>query len=300
MFPLRPLPLFALLAAACLAVASDTLSDATASDTSPPRAQVEVRALVIDPLGTRSVDTARARVPVGATGLLVRRVPYAGPPLSFRLRVKVGIPGTEGMPITMVSETWSGDTAGEPAEEAISRREETATLGPDSSYLMEIAHDPAADRRIVLSISARPASDAEDVPAVVPAPSGRAVSFLLEVIREQDGKVDPPDVQTLTSLVGLTVTYSSGVRLLAPGGDTQGEGFVGLSVVLKAEQVQDRLVSVGVTLSGAEFADAERRRLQPFEHLAVRTVPSGAAFDVSVEIPPGVRYQVRVTPSLAP
>jgi hypothetical protein len=113
--------------------------------------------------------------------------------------------------------------------------------------------------------------------------------------------------------VGRPVTYSSGVRLpAAPGEVGQDARTVGLTVTLAAEQVQGSLVSVRLELSGAEFVDPERRRLEPFRREAIRTVPSGTPFDVSVEVPDAesgagrdsgvvpVRYLVRVTPLLSP
>jgi hypothetical protein len=89
--------------------------------------------------------------------------------------------------------------------------------------------------------------------------------------------------------------------------------MTGLSVTLEAEQVRGNLVSVRLVLSGAEFTDLLRTRLEPFRHEAIHTVPSGTAFDVALSIPSEppaaaagapamgtVRYVVRVTPLLEP
>ncbi len=279
----------------------------------PPRALVVVRTLVMDAMGTRAVDTDTARIPFGSKGLLIKRVPYAGPPLSFRLAARVGSPQDAGLPITLTSEVWSGEASSIPPEDRVARREEATVLTPEGSYLFEIDHDPAAGRRIVLSIAARPMRPGEEAVPADPAPSATPVRFLLEIEREAGGRSDPPDVRVMSSMVGQPITYSSGVQLpRAPGGEAPSGSFLGMAISLRAEQVQGNLVSVGVQMSGAEFVDAARRRLEPFRQEAVRTVPSGTPFELVVEIPADgggsaaipeilpVRYVVRVTPSLEP
>jgi hypothetical protein len=285
----------------------------------PPASRVLVvaRTLVMDALGTRTVDTDRARIPPGSRGLLIKKVPYAGPPLSFRLSVLAGEPQEAGIPLTLATEVWSGEPAGPGSGEQAARREEATVLSAEGSYLLELDHDPRSGRRIVLSLTARlEGPQDEEIPFPL-TPAGPAVRFLLEVIREEAGRADPPDQRVLSSFAGQAITYSSEVRLPSRPGAPAGtaERTAGLSVILEAEQVQGELVSVRVDLSGAEFTDTGRTRLEPFHQEAIHTVPSGTSFDVSVSIPsapPGasapagvadslpVRYLVRVTPFLEP
>lgn len=279
-----------------------------------PRALVVIRTLVMDSLGTRAVDTDTARIPFGSKGLLIKRVPYAGPPVSFRLAALVGSPQDSGLPLTLTSEVWSGEASSMPPDDRVARREEATVLTAEGSYLFEIDHDSEAGRRIVLSISARPLRPGEEAVATEGLfPSATPVRFLLEIERESGGHGDPPDVRTMSSMVGQPITYSSGVQLpRGPGSEAPAGSFLGMAISLRAEQVQGNLVSVGVRMSGAEYVDAARKRLEPFSQEAVRTVASGTPFELVVEIPAGgtasaavppivpVRYVVRVTPSLEP
>src|SRR5262249_14225535 len=104
----------------------------------PTRALVTVRTLVIDGMGTRTVDTNTARVPFGSRGLLVKKVPYAGPPLSFRLTVLAQPPQETGIPLTLTADVWSGDTTGLPSPDQVSHREEANVVAAEASYLLEI------------------------------------------------------------------------------------------------------------------------------------------------------------------
>ncbi|HKY34177.1 MAG TPA: hypothetical protein VJV23_16740 [Candidatus Polarisedimenticolia bacterium] len=276
------------------------------------RALVTVRTLVIDALGTRTVDTDSARIPFGSKGLLIRRVPYAGPPLSYRLTVLAGSPQPAGIPVTLASEAWAGEVSSPPEEGRLSRREEATVLSSDSSYLLELDHDQRSDRRIVLSISARPLRPGEDLSGSAPGAVAVPVSFLLKVEREVGGVPDPPDERVMSAMVGRPVTYSSGVRLSARAGepDAGEERMVGLTITLNAEQAQGSLVTVSVHLEGAEFVDQARTRLEPLKSRTIHTVPSGGALEVVVRVPeeqPGeaesaglrpVRYRVTVIPSL--
>ena len=316
--PRRHVPPAALLAAMLIAAAT------AAGPSDGSFAEIMVRTLVIDPLGTRTVDTDSARVPVGSRGLLVKQVPYAGPPLSFRLSVLASEPQSAGIPLVVSSETWSGEVSSPPPADRMSRREEATVLGPESSYLLELDHDPRTDRRLVLSITARE-GDGRSVapPSVYPTP--RAVDFLLEVVREKGGVADPPDSHTLTSMVGRPVTYSSGIKYSGarkepaasapePGAADRTEPqVVGLAITLVAESAQASLVTVRMEITGAELVDERGGRLEPFSHRAVHTVDSGTRYETTLTVPQGapagaerpdqalvpVKYWVAVTPTLS-
>src|SRR5688572_14591622 len=116
----------AALAACCLAATP-------APGPAPERALVVVRTLVMDALGTRTVDTDTARIPFGSRGLLIKRVPYAGPPLSYRLAVLAGPPQETGIPLTMTSEVWNGDAEVVPPPDQVAHREEATVLSAEGS-----------------------------------------------------------------------------------------------------------------------------------------------------------------------
>ncbi|HEY3175454.1 MAG TPA: hypothetical protein VGK94_06795 [Candidatus Polarisedimenticolia bacterium] len=292
-------PLFLLLAASTGPVAAQAPSPAS-------RALVTVRTLVIDSLGTRTVDTNLARVPFGGTGLLIRRVPYAGPPLSFRLAVTAGPPQEAGIALTIAADTWSGGGSTPPPGAQVSHREEATVVSSEGSYLFEIDHDEGADRRVVLSLSVRAASD-EEMSIPPPAPISGTVRFQIEVTRECGGQSDPPDEQVLSTMVGLPVSYTSGMKVPAAvrGGERR---FVGLSVTLTPERAQGDLITVRVELSGADFVDEARTRLEPIGLTESRTVSSGTRFELTVGLPSGsaapgaevrpVSYRVVVVPTL--
>ncbi|HET9482210.1 MAG TPA: hypothetical protein VFP98_10690 [Candidatus Polarisedimenticolia bacterium] len=255
----------------------------------PARALIIVRTLVIDGLGTRAVDTDSARIPFGSRGLLVKRVPYAGPPLSFRLAVQAGPPQESGIPLTLSAEVWSGDASPIPEGSAVTRREEAAMVAAETSYLMEIEHDPIADRRIVLSITARKVGEDEALPPPGLDP-GETVHFLLEVIRESGGRTDPPDTHELSAAVGHSSTYSSGIRFPAragpgPAGAGPAYELIGVSITLTPERVLGQLVTVKVGIQGSEYVDATRTRLEPINHVEVFTVTSGSIQEFSVTVP---------------
>jgi len=255
-------------------------------------ALIEVRTLVIDGLGTRTVDTDRARVPFGSKGLLIRQVPYAGPPLSFRLSVLAGPPQEAGIPLTLAAEIWGGAVDDAPPQESISRREEATVVSPDASYLFEVDHDERTDRRVVLSISARPITGQEALMPPMAGQPARPVTFLISLVRQAGEVADLPDIHALTSLVGHPVTYSSGITIQRgprPGAaktDAAASPTVGLTITLTAEQVLDRLITVKVRLSGADYVDAERTRLEPIDVTRVQTVTSGSPFEITARIPP--------------
>jgi hypothetical protein len=294
-----------------VAAAAGLLQSGSAAQ-APARALVAVRTLVIDGMGTRTVDTDTARVPFGSKGVLIKRVPYAGPPLSFRLSVLAGSPQDTGIPITLSADVWSGDTSTLPRPEEISHREEATVIAPESSYLFEIDHDAKTDRRIVLSVSARPISEDELVP-IRPVAEGSPIQFLMEVTRQSGGEAEAPDVHLLNTMVGQAVTYSSGIKMPDPRGGSS--KIIGLTVIMTAEQVQGSLVTVKVELSGFEFVDALHSKIEPISHTEVQTVTAGERFETRVTVPspdpaadaahtapdPGVRpvtYTVGVTPML--
>ena len=288
------------------------LGNPPAGQQAASRALITVRTLVIDGMGTRTVDTDTARVPFGHKGILTKKVPYAGPPLSYRLAVTAGPPQEAGIPLTLSTDVWTGDASPIPPDDRIDHREEATVVSPEGSYLLEVEHDDATDRRVMLSITARPIGENEELPAMPPADTAGRVQFLLEISRQQGGVADPPDQQRLATIVGRPVTYSSGVILpgKAKQGATSGERIatVGLTVVLTAERASGDLVTVRLELSGADYVDEQRTRLEPLRHADVRTVTSGTTFEVVLTLPlatpeaaPGLRpvtYRIAVTPSL--
>ncbi len=257
----------------------------------------------MDALGTRTVDVAAARIPYNSTGLLMRQVPYGGPPLSFRLLVRPETPSDEGIRLVMNTEVWSGGLDGGPAH-SVARREETAVIALESSYLLELAHErapgsdtAASERRVVLSISL---SDQEDRPGADPGGVPlRAVHFVFQMIRQNGPAVDPPETHVLSSLVGRPVTYSSRVVALDGGADVS----PGLTFTLAAEGTQGDLVTVRLRVSGFDYVDESRTRLAPVAHESLHTVRSGTSFLVEVPVgsdgKPPVAWVVNVTPRLA-
>jgi len=263
------------------------------------RALVHVRTLVIDSLGTRTVDADSARVPLGGKGLLLKRVPYAGPPLSYRLLVHAGIPVGGGLPVTLSAEIWSGDISDVPSRDEISRREEATVLSSESSFLLEIDHDARTDRRVLLSMTARAldASEPVDVPAT--APIGRPLQFLIELTRESEGVAGLPDRHMLQTVVGRPATYSSGITPLGaePGSASR---FIGVSLTLTGERASGDLVTVKVEMSGAEFIDKSRSRIAPIHLVELRTTESGSTFELGVKVPQDPAPQADPVPDPAP
>ena len=223
-----------------------------------------------------------------------------------------GPPQEAGIPLTFSTDVWTGDASLIPPPDRIDHREEATVVSPEGSYLLEVGHDEAADRRIMLSITARPIGENEEMPTLLPAETAGRVQFLLEISRQQGGAADPPDRQILATIIGRPVTYSSGVILpdkaREPGASGERTVTVGLTVVLTAERASGDLVTVKMELSGADYVDERRTRLEPLRHEDVRTVTSGATFEVSVTVPPGspeaapgfrpVAYRINVTPIL--
>lgn len=251
------------------------------------RALVTVRTLVIDGLGTRTVDSDTARVPFGGKGILIKRVPYGGPPLSFRLTVQAGRPQPSGLSLTLSAEVWRGDADAAPSPHEISHREEATVVAPGSSYLFEIDHDPATDRRIVLSVGARPVGEESpgiQIPSALLTGETRPVRLLVEMIRESAGRAEQPDVHILETMMGRPVSYSSGIRSAPVSGEP--ERFAGLTVTLTPERAQGDLVTIKVEMTGAEYMDEKRTRLEPFSRTEVRTVTTGTPFDLMLRLPP--------------
>ncbi len=254
-------------------------------------ALVEVRTLVIDGLGTRTVDTDRARVPFGSKGLLIRQVPYGGPPLSFRLSVLAGPPQEAGIPLTLAAEIGGGGRGRAAAGERLAARGGHRGLSRRLLSLRDRSRRKT-DRRVVLSISARAITGQEALMPSMPEQAARPVHFFIAVVRQVGSTTDPPDTHALTSLVGRPVTYSSGITIHrgpgpgGPGADRTASKTAGLTVTLTAEQVLDRLITVKVRLSGADYVDAERTRLEPIEVTRMQTVTSGSPFEIVARIPP--------------
>ena len=299
------------------------------ADPAGDSAWILVRTLVVDALGTRTVDTWTARVRFGQSGLLMSQIPYGGPPVSFQLVVRADAPTSDGIPLHLRSEVWRGSSDARPAEADITRREETALIAPGTSYLMELSHErhgpdggPGSERRIVLSVTV----SLEGAPPVEAAAPTRAVHFLLQIIRRSGTEVDLPDTHALSSLVGRPVTYSSSVRSARPappaesadddgtGGTGPREpadgnaGSVGVSVTVIAERVADELVTVRLRVSGADI-DPVSGLAAPIHHESVHTVRDGTPILVEATpeagTPPGsggapaaLVYAISVTPSL--
>lgn len=306
--------------AALLALAAGLPSvPAPRAETAPDRARVVIRTLVIDGMGTRTVDTDTARIPFGSRGLLIKQVPYAGRPLSFRLSVAPGPPQAAGIPLALAAEIWSGTIESPPPAEAITRRDEMTVLAPESSYLLEVDHDPVPDRRVVLSITARPMAPGEEMP-IPPVTEATPVQVLIEVTREvHEGDrilYETPDVHLLDTLVGRPVTYSSGVKVRPAGARGSGRHVtLGVSVTVTAQQAAGGLITVTAEVSGADYTDGSRDRIEPFVLQEVHTVASGASFEMAAAVPPGapspsdesaadappgqkVVWRVRITPML--
>ncbi len=283
-----------------------------AGQQAPSRALITVRTLVIDGMGTRTVDTDTARVPFGHKGILTKKVAYAGPPLSYRLAVTAGPPQEAGIPLSFSTDVWTGEASPMPPPDRMDHREEATVVSPQGSYLLEVEHDEATDRRVMLSITARPIGENEEMPPLPPADTAGRVQFLLEISRQQGGAPDQPDRQLLATIIGRPVTYSSGVILPGKAQESSASGertlTVGLTVVLTAERASGDLVTVRLELSGADYVDEQRTRLEPLRYDDVRTVSSGATFEVTVTLPPGspeaapgfqpVTYRIAVTSSL--
>lgn len=287
---------------------------AQAPDASPPpadpddagQARLIVRTLVIDAIGTRTVDTDTARVPWGKTGLLLKQIPRVGPPLALRLSVAVQPPQETGIPVTLSTETWDGSIDSPPPASGISRREEATILSAESSYLLELEHDPVADRRIVLSLRAAVAAegDHEIVPLSDLSEAG-ALRFALSITRESAGETSPVDNPSLLAMLGRPATYGSMVR--------RGSAAVGLTLTLTADRIQGDLVTIRAELSGAEYVDEAQTDLRPFSHQEFHTVTFGSPFGLVVTVPaelPGpasasgakirpVTWRVVVTPARA-
>src|SRR5262245_14297594 len=264
----------------------------------PDRALITVRTLVIDALGTRTVDTDIARVPFGGTGLLIKKVPYGGPELSFRLAVTAGIPQEAGIAVSLSADIWSGNSSPIPPSNQVSHREEATVLAPESTYLLEIDHNEARDRRVMLSISARQASQDEDVAAPPPSHTS-SVSFSVEVYRESHGVADPLDTRALSTMIGVAATYSSGVTI--PGKSAKDPSrFVGLGISITPEKTSGDLVTLRSELTGADFVDTERKLLIPIRLLDIRTVASGDRFDLTVELAAPASPDPHVDPASGP
>lgn len=302
----RALALLVLLAAA------GWTGPALSETANPARALITVRTLVIDALGTRTVDTDVAHVPFGGMGLLIKKVPYGGPELSFRLAVTAGQPQEAGIAVNLSADIWPGGSSPIPPADQMSHREEATVLAPESTYLLEIDHNERSDRRIMLSISARPVAENE---TLSPPPESRldSVSFDVEVARRSNGVADEPDTRAMSTMVGVAATYSSGVRIpgRSPGEQPR---FVGLGISITPEKTSGKLITIRTELTGADFVDPERTTLVPIQLLDIRTVRSGTRFELPVDLaapaagsPPRdsadpararVTYRVTITPRL--
>ena len=266
-------------------------------------ARVTVKTMVIDALGTRTVDRDNALVPFGGRGLLVKQVPYGGPPLSYRLAVHIGPADASGeIPVTLVADVWNGSVEEAPEAADRSQRQESGRVGEGSSRLMELAYHEETDRRILVSVSAVPddGDEAVDIASLLGPQAAVPVDFYIVVSRQQGGVPEPPESYILTAIVGHPVTYSSEVRAASGSGAT-----TGVSVTLTAEMARHGLVTVRVRLTGADYIDVERQRTLPINHSSVHTVKSGLPLSVDLRLPPEktddpaivpVVYTVTVTP----
>ena len=268
-------------------------------------ARITVKTIVIDALGTRTVDEDNALVPFGGRGLLLKQVPYGGPPVSYRLVVHIGPAEASGeVPVTLLADVWDGRVDEAPAAAGRSQRRESGRVGEGSSHLMELVYFEETDRRILVSVSLTPDDGDEpvDIASLLRPQGAVPVDFYIVLSRERGGVPEPPESYILTAIVGHPVTYSSQIRAAAGSGAT-----TGLSVTLTAEKARDGLVTVRVGLTGADYVDAERKRTLPIHHSSVHTVRSGFPLSVDVRLPPEktedptilpVVYRVTVTPSV--
>jgi len=259
--------------------------DAPPQPVQQTRALIVVRTLVIDAMGTRTVATDRARVPFGTRGLLVRSVPYAGPAMAFRLAARPASPTPQGIPLEVEAEVWSGDASNPPTGEALARRSEQTTLAAEGSFLLELEHDEKARRRVVLSISARPIGEDEALPDEPQGSTLRSVGIHMQIIRQAGPTADEPITHSLTTVMGRSVSYSFTVRR-GTGARADGETqTVGGTIEVTPESWQGDLVTIRTEMTGAEYLDELRSRIEPFRLSAVRTVRSGQPLDLYLTVP---------------
>ena len=301
----RSIALLAL--AAAFPVASQSPARPAPPPPAPTRALIVVRTLVIDPMGTRTVSTDRARVPFGTRGLLVRGVPYAGPALAFRLAARPAQPTPEGIPLELQADIWSGAAEKPPPPASMAHRNEATTLAAEGSFLLELEHDEQARRRIVLSITARPIGEQDELPPDPEPAAARGVEIYLQIIRQAGPKAEEPITHNLTTVMGRSVSYSLTVRNLSALPGVSGQ-TVGGTIVVTPESWQGDLVTIKTDMTGAEYLDEARSRVEPFRLSEVRTVRSGQPIDLSLMVPPAdaaipeggrqVTYSIIIVPTL--
>jgi hypothetical protein len=260
---------------------------------------------VIDPMGTRTVSTDRARVPFGTRGLLVRAVPYAGPALAFRLAARPAPPTPEGIPLELEADVWSGAAEKPPPPESVAHRSEATTLAAEGS--LELEHDERARRRVVLSITARPIGEEDEIPPDPEPAAARGVEIYLQIIRQAGPKAEEPITHNLTTIMGRSVSYSLTVRNVGATAGVSGQ-TVGGTIVVTPESWQGDLVTIKTELTGAEYLDEARSRIEPFKLSEVRTVRSGRPIDLSLMVPAAgtaipeggrqVTYSIIIVPTL--
>lgn len=266
-------------------------------------ARIVVKTLVVDGMGTRTVDTSTAHVPFGSTGLLIRKIPYGGRPLSYRLSIRPGTPRRDGMPLDISARVWSGGPEADPSGHEISHRAESTILADQTSYLLELFHENEGDlrpeRRILLSIKASAASS-RDVPHLLHATTPHPVRFLVEIIRRQGSETAPPDRQLLSGLVGESISYRWGSRSV--DSDRSGTVEIHCSVTATPVALMGDLITVKIEFTGSESAGKESPRFQPIHKIASYTVRSGTPLEMVATLPapedstPSVTYLLSITP----
>ncbi|MFQ5702154.1 MAG: hypothetical protein ACE5HU_09940 [Acidobacteriota bacterium] len=270
------------IAALVLIVSSASSGILARTRSEPAQARIVVRTLVIDGLGTRTVDTNTAHVPFGSTGLLLRKVPYGGPPLSFRLFIRLETPRPDGIPLGMAADVWAGGIQAEGSVEAVSHRRASAIVADQTSYLLELYHEQGdalhGERRILLSIAVSP-EDAQGVPAAPPPRSLRPVRFIMEIARREGARTKPFDKQILSGLFGHPVSYSWGVRSLDSKGRSPAK--TGLNVTLTPETWTAGLMTVKVVVSGIDYLDEDHALVGSIDQVDRHTVRSGVQFQVT-------------------
>ncbi|MBI3450728.1 MAG: hypothetical protein HY049_17665 [Acidobacteria bacterium] len=247
------------------------------------------RLLLTGPDGMHALSEHRARIPLGATGLLRETVREPGLPGAFAVSVtprERRAPGKDDPGVARISmslrvELWADAAAESSGKAADEVNLEEVELEAGSSHLVQVAEDSAGDRRLLLSL--RLLRPDEETPAGAPLPSHlREVAFRVDAYREAGGIRELLSTHALRTLEGLPVSCQSSwtaPREASASGPSRPEEEI--SLTLRPMTPQAGWISVDATFSARLLPLQDSKEPRLVDASFTRTVSLGIPFELS-------------------
>lgn len=272
-------------------------------DAAAPIILLVAKLLILEPSGTRTLSEHTARIPAGASGLLREEIHEAGFPGVVHLLLKPGLVASasaeagDSFHLSMRSDLWASledEREGRAPDES---NTDDALIAAGTSGLVQIAESRAGDRRLVVSLKPSILDPAADVRPILPSPPAtpEPIALRVDLYRDSGGARELLTTSVLKTVDGYAVSFHSELRRAAPASprragasaapsaEAQREGKIdeGLTLTLRPTLASPGWVTVEARVEGAYPASGGADPI-PFETTAVRLVPLGIPFEVSV------------------